>query len=108
MACRSGCKTQDHSSYGECARAASIKVGATVASNNSEMFSQTKRELKDYRAARAQGIQPEATTSAKINDAIAATKILGRPYNADSDPPAKTITSKKAAAFVNKTSGGVL
>lgn len=108
MACRSGCPTQDHSSYGECGRAATIRVGATVASNNGEMFSNTKRELKDYRMARSHGIQPEATTSSKINDAIRATEILGRPYDANSDPPASTITTKKAAAFVNKTSGGLL
>lgn len=108
MACRSGCTTQDHNSYGECARAATIRVGATVASNQSEMFSTTKRELKEYQAARLQGIQPESTTTAKINEAIAATKALGRPYNANIDPPANTITTKKAAAFVNKTSDGVL
>lgn len=108
MACRSGCLTQDHASYGECGRAATIRVGATVASNHGEMFATTKRELKDYRMARNHGIQPEATTSAKVNDAIRATEILGRPYNADSDPPAATITTKKAASFVNKTSGGLL
>ena len=106
MACRSGCLTKNHSSYGECARSATISIGS-VASTQSEMFSNTKKELKDYRTARSYGIQPEATTSKKINEAIKATEVLGRPYNADSDPPASTITTKKAAAFVNKTSDGV-
>ena len=108
MACRSGCKTKDHASYGECARSATIRVGATVASNQSDMYDKTKRELRDYKTARANGIQPESTTTAKINSAVEATKVLGRPYNANVDPPAHTITTKKAAAFVNKTSGGVL
>lgn len=108
MACRSGCLTKDHASYGECAKAANVRIGATISSDKSEMYSQTKRELKDYRAARASGIQPEGTTQQKITEAYAATEMLGRPYNADVDPPANTITTKKAAAFVNKTSDGVL
>jgi hypothetical protein len=65
------------------------------------MFDQTKAELSAYDAARRNGIQPEGTTLTKVKDAENATRALGRPYNADVDPPAKMITNKNTARFVN-------
>ena len=100
MACRTGCSTQDHTSWGECAREAQLRVSA-IAPHNAERYDQTHRELKAYRQARSEGIQPEGTTMDKISSARAATSRLGRPYNADSDPPARMITTDKAARFVN-------
>lgn len=100
MACRSGCTTKDHSSYAECARSANVKVSAISTSRNRDGFEQTRRDLKAYKEARSAGIQPEGTTIDKINAAKTATKAMGRPYNANTDPPASLITTKKAAKFV--------
>jgi len=97
--CRSGCPTGGHSSWGECARAANISIGAVMTSEFKDAFQQTDRELKAYRNVRAEGIQPEGTNMEKINAAKNATKLLGRPYNAEVDPPAKFIQTKQAATF---------
>lgn len=104
MACRSGCKTQDHRSYAECAKAANIRVTAIATSRNRDGYEQTKKELRAYREARSAGIQPEGTSMDKIESAKKATAAMGRPYNANTDPPASMITTKKAAKFV--TQGG--
>ncbi len=101
MACRSNCATQDHGSFGACARAANIKVNAVMVSPQRPMFDRTKMELSAYDTARKNGIQPEGTTINKVKEAENATRALGRPYNADVDPPAKMINNKKVARFVN-------
>ena len=101
MACRSGCRTQDHASWAECARSANIRVTAIATSANRDGFEQTKRDLKAYKEARSAGIQPEGTTMDKIEAAKTATKAMGRPYNANTDPPASLIATKKAAKFVS-------
>lgn len=100
MACRSGCPTQDHVSWAQCAKASNISVTAIINSPQQGMFEQTKRELQAYRQLRADGVQPEGTTMDKINAARAATDRLGRAYNAEKDPPANLITTKAAAAYV--------
>jgi len=58
-------------------------------------------ELSAYDAARRNGIQPEGTTINKVKAAENASRALGRPYNADVDPPANMIVSKDTARFVN-------
>lgn len=100
MACRSGCPTQDHASWAQCAKASNISVTAIINSPKQGMFEQTKRELSAYEAVRRDGIQPEGTTMAKITAAREATRRLGRAYNAEKDPPAHLISSKSAAAYV--------
>lgn len=65
------------------------------------MWSKTKRDLAAYRAARANGIQPEGTSVEKVREAETATRRLGRPYDANTDPPANLIVNKNAARFVN-------
>ena len=101
MACRTNCATQDHGSFGACARAANIKVNAVMVSPQRSMFDHTKMELSAYDAARRNGIQPEGTTINKVKAAEDASRALGRPYNADVDPPANMIATKNAARFVN-------
>ena len=93
--------TKDHSSYAECLRAASIKVNDIINSPNQWMFEQTKKDTSAYAAAKADGISPGGTSVEKVREAQAATKMLGRPYDASVDPPANMITSKTAAKFVN-------
>ena len=100
MACRTGCPTQDHVSWAECAKASNISVTAIINSPKQGMFEQTKRELSAYQELRRDGIQPEGTTMDKSQAARQATERLGRAYNAEKDPPANLITSKAAAAFV--------
>ena len=92
MNCRTGCKTKDHSNWGECARAADIGLNAVMVSPLKEVFEVTNRELPAYKRLRKEGIQPEGTSTSKMNEAMKATKVLGRPYNANADPPAKFIT----------------
>lgn len=79
MACRSGCPTQDHENWGECARAANLKIGNEGAAN---AIKHNDKELSAYRDARKQGIQPRST---KMKDIQTATKIsdaVGKAYKA--------------------------
>lgn len=101
MSCRSGCATQDHSSYAECLRSARVTVNAVINSPNQWMFEQTKKDLPAYEKAKAAGITPGGTSLEKVKQAQAATDMLGRPYDASTDPPADMITTKTAAKFVN-------
>lgn len=57
------------------------------------------QELSKYREARAQGIQPAGTTSRQIDLAVQASEKLGRAYNAETMPPAQTITREKASTM---------
>lgn len=99
--CRSGCRTKDHSSYAECLRSANPTINATLVSNLSGMWSKTKGDLAAYEAARRNGIQPEGTTVEKVRQAEAASRRLGRPYDANTMPPASMIVNKNAARLVN-------
>lgn len=101
MNCRSGCKTKDHETYGQCLSAANIRVAATM---NTPFAGDVKKELSAYKAARVNGIQPEGTTITKIREAESASRLLGRPYNADVDPPAKMVVNKNTAKFLNVSS----
>jgi len=98
MNCRSGCKTKDHETYGQCLSAANIRAAATM---NNPLASDVKKELSAYRSARVNGIQPEGTTMNKVREAESASRALGRPYNADVDPPASLIVNKNTARFLN-------
>ena len=100
-ACRSGCREQSHSSYAECLQAANIGIGAGVSSPAQFAMDKTKKDLKAYQTARANGIQPGGTTIEKVREAEAASKALGRPYNAETMPPANMIVNKNTARFVN-------
>lgn len=102
MACRTGCKTKNHASWGECARAADLKVSA-IAPHNQEGYDRTKKELAAYRAARRDGIQPEGTTMDKIQAARRATENMKRPYDANVDPPASMVVNKKAGEFITRS-----
>ena len=57
------------------------------------------KELDAYKEARAQGIQPNGTSMTKIQEAVKASEIMGRPYDAGKMPPAKTINNKSAAVM---------
>ena len=104
MSCRSGCRTQNHASYAECLQAANVTIAATVTSPANFLFDKTKKDLRAYQTARTNGIQPEGTTIEKVRAAEAASRRLGRAYDANNDPPANMIVNKNAARFVNASS----
>lgn len=55
--CRSGCPTQDHETWGECARAANLQ---TLVGDQVEANRRLEGNLAEYRKVRAQGIQPKS------------------------------------------------
>lgn len=72
MACSSSCPTPGvHGSMGECLRSKGIKVAYANSAKNQDYTAQKKwdKELDAYRAARAEGIQPEGTKMAHIEAA---------------------------------------
>lgn len=101
MNCRSGCRTKDHASYAECLQSANVTIAGTINSPLQSMYEDTKRDLRDYKQARADGIRPEGTSGAKIKAAMEATKFLGRPYDSQKDAPASMINSKNTAKAAN-------
>lgn len=61
--CRTGCSTQDHASWGDCARAANLQIGDL--DTGSGVARRTDRRLGAYQKARQLGLQPPST---KIED----------------------------------------
>jgi hypothetical protein len=60
VTCRSGCRTQDHATWGECARDSGLQVGDLEG-----VAARTDRRLNAYATARGLGLQPPST---KIED----------------------------------------
>lgn len=82
--CRSGCKTQDHTSWGECARAANMRVAyCGIGGGDATAQKNWDQDLSLYRQARAQGIQPEGTTRNKVMKALRASEKVGAAYGRD-------------------------
>lgn len=82
--CRSGCKTQDHSSYAECLKAANLNIGycRSHIGIDSTVEKKWQKELDAYSNARRQGIQPESTKLKDINAAVDYSNKTGTAYNA--------------------------
>lgn len=99
--CRTGCRSKDHASYAECLRAATPQINATT-SPMRDANDKTKKDLRAYRSARVNGIQPEGTSAEKVRAAEKASRMLGRAYNANVDPPASLIVNKKTAQLTNR------
>jgi hypothetical protein len=97
--------SQDHVSYSDCLRSANVRVTATVNSALQPVWEKTKSDLSAYEAARRNGIQPEGTTVQKVREAESASRALGRPYDANTMPPANLIVNKNTARFVNASDG---
>lgn len=73
--CRSGCPTQDHESWGDCARASNIGITNEVVAGS---IKNTDKELSAYRDARKLGIQPASTKMKDIQKAVRASDLIGR------------------------------
>jgi hypothetical protein len=59
--CRTGCRTQNHASWGECARDSGLQIGDL----GQGVAARTDRRLGAYQKARQLGLQPPST---KIED----------------------------------------
>lgn len=70
MACRTGCLTGGHESWGACARAANLRVAyCGIGGGDATKEKKWQAEISAYRSARAEGIQPAGTSMAKVNQA---------------------------------------
>lgn len=74
--CTSGCKTKDHQSYGECLRANTPSVRNSTQSRSGLYAAEQRnaQEITEYKAARAQGIQPAGSKLHQIRGAVAASR----------------------------------
>lgn len=82
--CRTGCPTQDHATWGACARAARLNVGyCGIGGGDATAQKRWDSELELYRQARAQGIRPEGTTRNKVMAAIKASDAAGLAFGKD-------------------------
>ena len=80
MACTSSCKVGGHRTYGECLRSQNVGVMGLESTGND--FSKTRRmhaENAAYRAAKAEGLQPQAPTMAAVDAAKRAADATGTP-----------------------------
>lgn len=65
--CRTGCPTQDHKTWGECAKSANFHTNGV---HQRTEYKKYDKELKDYESARMQGIQPKTTRRRDIDRAV--------------------------------------
>ena len=82
MPCRTGCKTQDHGTFGACARASRLQIDTYALAHGGEEQAKV-RELDFYGAVRHDGILPDTTRTADIRRAVDLTNMTGRAYRAD-------------------------
>ncbi len=81
--CRTGCPTQDHATWGECARAASFRVAyCGIGGGDATAEKKLQNELSEYRAAKKQGIQPRTTSVRDIRKAVEISNQTGTAYQA--------------------------
>lgn len=83
--CRSGCKTQNHATWGDCLRDAGVRTYLASPSKGLDGTRQKKwdHELEQYRQARKQGIQPDSTNLPDIERAVRASDAAGAAYGRD-------------------------
>lgn len=81
--CRTGCPTQDHATWGECARAAQFKVAyCGIGGGDATAEKKLQKELSEYRAAKKQGIQPATTSTRDIRKAVEISNRTGTAFQA--------------------------
>lgn len=64
--CRTGCPTQDHASYAECVRGLHLNSGMSGTTDQKKHDA----ELRAYKRARSQGIQPLGTKMHQVEQAM--------------------------------------
>lgn len=70
MACRSGCPTKDHATWGECARAARFQIDRHALTHSLRAERDKDRRLATYEQARRDGLQPRTTQWADVRDCL--------------------------------------
>lgn len=78
-ACRSGCPTKDHPSWGECARQSGIQLGDVKGAGGTAA---KDLRLSSYHDARRAGIQPPSTKLADVRRAVAVSDRTGVAFDA--------------------------
>jgi len=82
--CRTGCASQDHATWGECARAANLRVAyCGIGGGDATEQKRWDQELSLYRSARSQGVQPNGTKTKQIEAALRASEAAGAAYGKD-------------------------
>lgn len=84
MACRTGCITKDHATYGQCLRAASLRVGWSRSHLGIDRTREKNKnqELDLYVEARRAGIQPATTKTPDIRKAFELSEKAGAAFDA--------------------------
>lgn len=78
MSCRTGCPTQDHESWGDCARASNIQIDKHGLQHRDAEKQKDKR-LDQYASLRKHGIQPRSTKLRDIRHAEQTGGVTPRP-----------------------------
>ena len=83
--CSTGCRTKDHRSYYECVAGKGVATYLASPSKGLDGTTQKKwdGELAAYRAARAEGIQPDGTRMHQITEARKLSDAAGAAYGRD-------------------------
>ena len=99
MACRTGCLTKDHATYGQCLRAASLRVGWAKSHLGIDRTRERNKnaELDFYAEARRAGIQPATTKTPDIRRAFELSEKAGAAFDATDN------TFKNGAHYSPKT-----
>lgn len=96
--CRTGCPTQDHASWGDCARAANLRVAyCGIGGGDATEQKRHDQELSLYRTARKQGVQPDGTRTHQIMAALKASETHGAAYGRDFSAAAPMPADAEAA-----------
>ena len=77
-ACSTACLTKDHKTWGECVRSKGLHIGPNLLGVTENK--RGERELQAYRDAKAQGINPDGTTMAKVEEAVRISNETGIAY----------------------------
>lgn len=70
MTCRTGCLTQNHDSWGECARAADIQIDRHALQHSRRAERDKDNRLATYERARKDGLQPRSTQWPDVRAAL--------------------------------------
>lgn len=83
--CRTGCpQPGSHRSWGECARAAHLRVAyCGIGGGDASAQRKWDGELEAYRRARKEGIRPDGTRMRKIEEAVRLSDEAGAAYGRD-------------------------
>lgn len=82
MACRTGCKTQDHENWGVCLRASNLELSTGDANNRKTMSTKAyNKELNAYSDAVRQGIEPATTNMKDIQAAVKLSDLAGKAFD---------------------------